>query len=147
MENFGKRMMMTLVGGLALLFVAACGTVPSDEVPSLQLKQAIAGVYTPGDVTLTGAYCVGVDIAFMKTFTAMLVQYGTHGYWDFIEQKGVPCYDSRMKRVKTKFVRALLLERMWEFDLYEGSRYTMWKVKDRKGNVAYTWNQVEGQET
>lgn len=149
MEKFGKRM-TALVGGLGLLFVVACGTVSSDGATvsaPLQIKQAIAGVNTPGDVILTGAYCVGVDVAFMKKFTAMLGQYGTYGYWDFIEQKGAPCFDTRMNRVKTKFVQVTLLERMWEFDLYEEKRYVMWKVKDRHNVMGYTWAKVEGRET
>ena len=151
MAMFGKRIMTMLVGGLGLLFVVACGAVSTDVAPVstsfLRVEQAIVGVNTPGDVILTGAYCVNVDIMFMQRFTAMLAQYGTAGYWEFIEQKDSPCFDTRMSRQEIKSVRAILLEKMWEFNLYKGNRYTRWEVKDAQGGMAYTWTKIEGQET
>jgi len=154
MEMFGKRMMMTLVGGLSLLFVAACGTLPTvtamAPVPpaTLQIKQAVAGVDTVGDVVLTGAYCAYVDVPFMKTFTAMLVREGNPGYWVFLQQRNVPCYDTRLglsDGTPIYPVKATLLERMWNFELPGGKHYVMWRAEDEHGNEAFTWTKNEGQ--
>ena len=151
MATYGKRMMMTLVGGFSLLFVIACGTVPTDVTTSptpLPLKQAVVGINSPGDVVLTGAYCVGVNEAFMKSFTAMLAQYGTPGYWKFIEQKNSPCYDTRLglpDGQPINPVKAQLLERMWDFQLPSGKRYVMWRAEDEYGHEAFTWTNFKGQ--
>jgi len=147
MVKLGKRITMTLVGGFGLLFVLACAVAPVATQPGAETFRVLIGAPVAGDNIRTSAYCVGVDEAFMKRFTGMLTQYGTRGYWDFIEQKGAPCFDRRMNRRETKPVRAILLERLWEFDLFEGSRYVMWKIKDEAGTIAYTWTKIEGQET
>ncbi len=153
MTTFGKRMMMTLVGGLGLLFVAACGTtltgpVVAATVGTAQLQRAQIGVNSPGDIVVTGAYCVGVDIPFMRTFTAMLEKEGTKGYWEFLRQKDVPCYDTRLGQpngLPINPVKATLLERLWVFKLSSGKEYVMWKAEDEYGHIAYTWMPHEGQ--
>lgn len=153
MERFGKRMMMTLVGGLSLL-VVACGSVPTDVAmaptppTTLQIKQAVAGVDTVGDVVLTGAYCAYVDVSFMKTFTAVLVREGRPGYWSLLKQRDVPCYDTRLGMpdgTPIHPVKATLLERMWDFELPDGKQYVMWKAEDEYGHIAYTWTNSKGQ--
>lgn len=137
---------MTLVGGLGLLFVFACST-PSTVVvqSSTEASRQSIGISTAGDPVVVGAYCVGVDISFMKAFTAVVVEGGDSAYWDFIRQEGSPCYDIRVHSIKP--VRAILLKKLWEFELPTGQRFNMWEVKDEKGRPAYTWVPVEGQET
>lgn len=146
MENFGKKM-MTLAGGMALLFVLACAPATVAAQPGTEAFRTLIGAPVAGDSILTGAYCSNVGIAFMKRFTAMLAEYGTKGYWNFIEQKNSPCYDTRMNRKSVKPVRATLVKRLWEFELHKGKTYVMWEVKDKHGGRAYSWTELEGQET
>ena len=139
---------MTLVGGLGLMFVLALATpAVLAAQPGTEAFRTLIGAPVAGDNIVTGAYCVGVNIAFMKKFTAMLAQYGKPGYWDFIEQPNSPCFDTRMTRTKVLPVRATLVERLWEFELYQGKTYVMWEVKDTQDAMAYTWTELEGQET
>ena len=142
-----KRMMMTMVGGLGLLFVLACGTVNTvaAQGPGTEAFRQFIGAPTTGDSVLVGAYCVRVDTSFMKAFTAVVVEGGDSAYWDFIRQPSVPCYDIRVHSVKP--VRSTLMKKLWEFELPSRQRFNMWEVQDEKGNLAYTWIPVEGQET
>jgi len=65
MKNVIKRMTMTIIGSLSLLFLVQFGTLAA----------------TAGDNVLIGAYCVRVDIPFMEAFTALVVKGGDSAYW------------------------------------------------------------------
>ena len=147
MARFGKRMMMTLVGGFSLLFVLACGTASNvaAQRPGTEAFRMLTGVPVVGDSFLAGAYCVGVSVKFITAFTAVIEKEGNVGYWQFMRQANVPCYDVRIHEIDP--VRSTLVEMMWKFKLPSGQHFEMWKVKDETGKFAYTWMPIDGQET
>jgi len=134
MAIYGKRMMMTLVGGFSLLFVTF-GTM------------SLGNATAVGEKLTAAAYCTRVDDKFMRTFTDMLETRGAQGYLAFLQHPGTYCYDVRIGETDgtpVNAVRATVVERMWDFQLPTGNRYTMWKVKDDYDHIAYTWTKREG---
>lgn len=144
MKNTIKRMAMTLLGSISLLFLVQFGALAAQN-PNTEAFRHFIGAPAVGDKVVVGAYCVDVSIPFMKAFTALVVEGGSVAYWEFINQEAVPCYDYRKHKINP--VRSILLEKLWEFELPEGQRFDMWAVNDEKGNPAYTWIPVAGQET
>jgi len=142
-----KRMTMALVGGISLLFLVQCSNslkTAAAQRPGTEAFRQFIGAPDVGDNVVVGAYCVRVDIPFMKAFTALVVNGGDSAYWEFVNQQAVPCYDYRKHQVNS--VRATLVKKLWEFELPTGQRFNMWEVMSQTGNPAYTWLPIDGQE-
>ena len=74
---------------------------------------------TVGDSLQITAFCVGVNLDFIKSFTARVVAGGMEEYRKVLASIDVPCFDIR--------------------DLPEGEKLTMWTATDSTGVIGYVW--------
>ncbi len=92
---------------------------------------------TVGDSLQITAFCVGVNLDFIKSFTARVVAGGMEEYRKVLASIDVPCFDIRMHPIEA--ITVVLTERLWDFDLPEGEKLTMWTATDSTGVIGYVW--------
>ena len=91
-----------------------------------------------GDLIDSGAYCLGEDLEFMRGFTSYMERDGMVAYNTVMLSLDSRCYDSRVHE-DAEMVTAKLVEKLWDFQIADSIKLTLWKVQDANGVFGYMW--------
>ena len=122
------KMIKSLVATLFL-----CGSL------SVACAPAFAGKpFVVGDIIDTGGYCTGEDLEFMRAFTSYMERDGMAAYWAVMQAPETPCLDTRIYG-NSELITAKLVEKLWDFQIANSIKLTLWKVQDANGTFGYMW--------
>lgn len=91
-----------------------------------------------GDSIDSGAYCLGEDLDFMRGFTSYMERDGMIAYNEVMLSLDSRCYDVRIHEA-AGMATATLVEKLWDFQIADSIKLTLWKVQDSNGVFGYMW--------
>lgn len=124
---------MKMIKNLAAMVILCLG-LASQCIPAFAQDEN----FYVGDLIDSGSYCLGEDLDFIRGFTAYMERDGMAAYNAVMLSPDSRCYDTRIHE-NANMATAKLVEKLWDFQIANSIKLTLWKVQDASGAFGYMW--------